>query len=284
MLDAVVALGVKNGENVAWSGTGFIYGLKLEGEGENRRYGLWIITNKHVVKEKGQMVVRFNSLEDEGSKDYDLTLVDGEGNPTWFGHDDPNVDVAAIYINAPILRQDKRKFTYFRSDEHTAGRAKLKEIGVTEGDRVFVLGFPMGIVPELRQYTFCRSGVFSRVRDFIEDASDEFILDAIVFPGNSGGPVILCPSALAIEGTKTIQRADLVGIVKSYIPYIDSAISPQTGRARVSFEENSGLTRAESADSIREVVEKGQEQMTNKLEQLQAKASEEDEPVEVDNE
>lgn len=283
-LDTVVALGKKNNEKTSWSGTGFIFGLKLDGEGENRTYGLWIITNKHVVENNKQMMVRFNSLEDEGSKDYELNLVDEKGNETWFGNDDPNIDVAAIYINTSILKQDKRKFSFFRSDEHTADRSGLKEMGVTEGDRVFVLGFPMGLVPNLRQYTFCRSGIFSRVRDFIEGKSNDFILDAMVFPGNSGGPVILCPSAIAIKGTKSIPKAHLVGVVKSYIPYQDSAISPQTGRARILFEENSGLTKAESVDSIREIVEIGQSRITNKVEQLKAKANEKKgEPVQVDN-
>jgi hypothetical protein len=75
-----------------------------------------------------------------------------------------------------------------------------------------------------------------------------------VFPGNSGGPVFLEPSLLAIDGTKANNRAYLLGVVRSYIPYTDIAISPQTGHARVTFEENSGLAEVIPVDRINEAI------------------------------
>jgi hypothetical protein len=89
---------------------------------------------------------------------------------------------------------------------------------ITEGDRVFVLGFPMGLVATERQYVICRSGIIARVRDLLEGTAPDFLVDATVFPGNSGGPVVICPSALAITGTKQIEKADLIGIVKATFP------------------------------------------------------------------
>jgi hypothetical protein len=127
--------------------------------------------------------------------------------------------------------------------------------GITEGDRVFVLGFPMGLVSSTRQYVICRNGILARIRDYLEGNSSDYLVDAPVFPGSSGGPVVLCPSALAIEGTKTIKRADLIGIVKHYVSYTDVAISQQTKRKRIIFEENSGLTVVEPVDTIIETVE-----------------------------
>ncbi len=80
------------------------------------------------------------------------------------------------------------------------------------------------------------------------------MVDATVFPGNSGGPVILCPAALAIQGTKPISKADLIGVVKSYVPYSDLAVSSQTRKPRIMFEENSGLAAVEGVDAILETV------------------------------
>ena len=49
------------------------------------------------------------------------------------------------------------------------------------------------------------------------------------------------PEIVAIQGTKSVAASLLVGVVASYIPYRDVAVSQQTGRARVVFEDNSGL-------------------------------------------
>lgn len=126
---------------------------------------------------------------------------------------------------------------------------------VTEGDRLFALGFPMGLVDVKRHYVICRGGCVARIRDCLENRSKDFLIDAFVFPGNSGGPVILCPTSLSLEGTKAIKNSYLIGIVKSYIPYTDIAISQQTGAPRIAFEENTGLSSVETVDSILETIE-----------------------------
>jgi hypothetical protein len=147
------------------------------------------------------------------------------------------------------------------------GDETIKTGVLNEGDRVFVLGFPMNLVSAERRYVICRTGVIARIRDYIEGKSSGFLIDAPVFPGNSGGPVICCPAALAIEGTKHAVKADLIGMVRSYLPYIDVAISSQTGRARVMFEENSGLTEVEPVDLIRETVSEAHRRITNRIAQ-----------------
>jgi hypothetical protein len=39
---------------------------------------------------------------------------------------------------------------------------------------------------------------------FLVELIDEFLLDSLVFPGNSGSPVILKPEISSIEGTPAI--------------------------------------------------------------------------------
>jgi hypothetical protein len=256
-LDAVVAIGV--GEDPSrrqWIGTGYIYGdfLKTEKveEGERKHYQLWLITNKHVVVSKRSLYLKFNSAQELSSTDYKATLVSRNGRPLWVGH--PKADVAAIFINAPVLEKEQRRFNYFRSDEHMMSRDEMSSLGVTEGDGVFVLGFPMGLVAPERQYAICRGGYVARIRDYLEDKAETFLTDCMVFPGNSGGPVVLCPSALAIQGTKPVGKAALIGMVESYVPYRDVAVSQQTKLPRVVFEENSGLASVVPLDAVRETV------------------------------
>lgn len=46
-----------------------------------------------------------------------------------------------------------------------------------------------------------------------------------------------------------------IGIIGEYLPYQEVAISTQTGRKRVVFEENTGISRVWSVNFIREIVE-----------------------------
>ncbi len=55
----------------------------------------------------------------------------------------------------------------------------------TEGDYIYVLGFPMGLVSVDRQHAILRSGAIARIRDLFENKSRDFMIDALVFPGNS---------------------------------------------------------------------------------------------------
>ena len=65
--------------------------------------------------------------------------------------------------------------------------------------------------------------------------SNNFLIDVSVYPGNSGGPVVIKPVSIAINDTQSISRSALIGVVKSYVPYKDVAISKQTGNPRVIF-------------------------------------------------
>lgn len=255
-LDTVVAIGVGAVSERRWIGTGFIYGDLKPGAADpsQRRYQLWLITNKHVLQGLKTVFIRFNAAPGATAKDYEVQLIARNGKSRWIGHSDANIDVAAIFLNASVLDSDARHYAFFQSDDHASGKAQLQANGITEGDRIFVLGFPMGLVTADRQYVICRGGAVARIRDYLEGNASDFLVDAPVFPGNSGGPVILCPSLTAITGTKTVARADLIGIVKSYVPFIDVAISQQTRRPRITFEENSGLASVEPLDAIAATV------------------------------
>jgi hypothetical protein len=66
----------------------------------------------------------------------------------------------------------------------------MKELSVSPGDGVFVLGFPMNIAGRQRNYVIARQGCVARIGEMLDGASPLFLLDSFVFPGNSGGPVV----------------------------------------------------------------------------------------------
>ena len=254
-LDSVIAIGTGKPPDLKWIGTGFLYGRLIEGS-TPESFNVFLLTNKHVLGDASSVHIRFNAIGDSPSKDYEVSLVTADGSKTWFGHPDPNIDVAALYINGKYLRENEnRLLTFFESHSQVMKRADMKTRQTTEGDGIFVLGYPMGMVGQNSQHVICRFGALARVRDFIQGKADKFLIDANIFPGNSGGPVISCPSAFAIRGTQQTQTADLIGMVKAYVTYQDVAVSSQTGRAIFVSEENSGLAEVESADSIFETVE-----------------------------
>jgi hypothetical protein len=46
----------------------------------------------------------------------------------------------------------------------------------------------------------------------------------------------------------------LIGVVRGFIPYTDVAVSQQTLRPRVTFEENSGLAEVIPVDQVNETI------------------------------
>lgn len=221
-------------------------------------YNVYLVTNKHVLSSLDVILVRFNPKNDQSSKDYPVALKDKDGKVIWTGHPDPDIDVAVIRVNINHVREEGMKCEFFESDKHVQTIDKLISEETMEGDFVYVLGFPMGIVSKERQHVFVRGGVIARIKDLFEKRAKDFVVDSPVFPGNSGGPVVSKPEMNHIEGTKPKNKADLIGIVKSYIPYTDVAISQQTNRPRITFEENSGLTRVEPVDHIIQTIKEAE--------------------------
>jgi hypothetical protein len=126
----------------------------------------------------------------------------------------------------------------------------LSQKYLTTAAPVLVLGFPMGLRSEQYARPITRHGIVAR------SDNGELLLDVFVFPGNSGGPVFYSPVLKTDSSISSplVNEERLVGLVVDYVPYVDIAVSPQTRRPRVTFEENSGLCHAVPADRILELV------------------------------
>lgn len=257
-LNCVVAIGKDDGKGgIFWMGTGFLFGYRLPNVqyGENI-YSVYLVSNKHVLKDQPYVYLRFNPQGGNPAQNHKLVIINGKVNLSK-NHPKDEVDVAVVGIPQAYLDNLVRNGvnpSFFTYDNECFQKADLSTQEVTEGDGVFALGYPMGNVGNTRQYVILRSGVIARIHDMLEGYSTDFIIDAPVFPGNSGGPVLIKPELTYITGTKPQNQSRLIGLVKSYIPYQDVAISPQTGRARVIFEENTGLTNVEPVDYIIETI------------------------------
>jgi S1-C subfamily serine protease len=263
-LDCVVAIGKDTGGGrKQWVASGFLYGELLEqlpqpveqAPQTGKKYQVYVVTNRHVIQGTNLIYLRFNPEAAEPAREYPIALRNPDGSFTGAVHPDPKVDVAVIPINALVLRQEGIRFSFFQSDSHVADRVKANELGITEGDGIFTLGFPLGLVGGQRNFVIVRQGSIARIRDALVGSRKEFLVDAFIFPGNSGGPVVIKPEAGAISGTKPQGAAYLIGVIRGYVPYREEAVSTQTNQTRIIFEENSGLAAVVPIDFVKETIQ-----------------------------
>ena len=254
--DSVVAIGFSEVSGTTnYAATGFLYGQLVDGEANHENvYQVFLITNRHVFDQQEKATLRFNMLADEPAKEFTLSLRDSFGRLAWFAHPDPKIDIAVACPNITKLKAEGIRFSYFREETDASCVDACQTGGVSEGDGVFVLGFPMGDVGVEQNFVIVRHGTIARIRDLLAGKSAEFVLDAFIFPGNSGGPVVSRPEVAATEILGVPLGCQLIGVVKSYTPYKDVAVSLQTRQPRVVFEENSGLSQAHPVDYIKDII------------------------------
>jgi hypothetical protein len=253
-LDTVVSIELlQENKNYKPIATGFLAGFytgEKDQEGKDL-YKVFLITNKHVFQGEKLVFLRFNTRGPE-SKRFSLPLEEN-GKRKWYAHTNEKVDLSVMPINIRLLTEENIQFDFI-PEEVMAFRSIIKELDITQGDEIFVLGFPMGITGKEKNYAIARSGIIARLDDEIINHDFQFLIDASVFPGNSGSPVILKPTIVSLEGTKPVNKAYLLGVAKGYIPYREFAISPQTGEPRVMFVENSGLAGVIPMDFVKEII------------------------------
>ena len=263
-IDSVVALGRYEvrvpGQPAEWTAeaSGFLYGFAADTETDPAKhmYSVYLVTNRHVLANHKQIAVRLNPVKaSDLVKEITVELKDEKGNDLWISHPNPSVDISAVHLNGRWLRGQALQFSFFSSDKHAADKARLRDLGLSAGDGIFVLGFPMGLTGTAqRSYVIARQGAIARISDVLDGAATTFLIDALIFPGNSGGPVVSATSLNAIEGTKPQNVAYLIGVVRGYLPYTDVAISQQTGQVRMLTQENSGLAEVIPIDYVNETI------------------------------
>lgn len=275
-LKTVVGIGVGDDpSDRVWVGTGFLYGLyESKADETYNNYIVFLITNEHVLRGKKKVWLRFNDTTGKGSKDIPIILIAKNGKKLWSQHSQS--DVAAFFINVNILQKEGLSFHFFRSDIDTARTKDLQSQGTFEGDGVFLLGYPLGLIGGNRQYAICRTGCIARIQDLYEGSNITLLIDAFVFPGNSGGPVLKQPELISIKGTKNNPRCLLIGLVSSYVPYQDIAISNQTQRPRIIFEENTGLTNVIPVDYIEKTTKNAKRRLKNRIASARWRAKQKD--------
>ena len=220
-------------------GTGFVVA--------STRNHIILVTAKHVVHDAdgklfGDLAYRLNRTGGSSQLVKDADLVQ-TGMGGWFAsqQDDVAVRFLRIVQGASIKTIPLDRF--------------IEEPQVEAGTPLAALGFPMGLRSVDHAMPIARRGMVGR-KD-----SKVLLADLFVFPGNSGGPVLYVPTFKlgAVKFNLTfLEQEMLIGMVSSFLPYRDFAVSMQTKRTRVVFEENSGLANLVPAWVIRNFITTGE--------------------------
>lgn len=201
-----------------------------------------LVTARHVVlgedgKAKANLAYRLNETGGT-SRLYGDAQVTALTTTGWFVS--ASADVACRYVvmsktaDALLLPQD----------------AFLPRKGLQPGAPLLVPGFPLQLRSEKYASPLVRHGIVARSDD------EGIIIDAFAFPGNSGGPVFYVPLLFLGPGLRSgqLNEQKVAGLVSFNISYVERAVSEQSRRARVTFEENTGLTSVVPADAILELL------------------------------
>ena len=246
-LNAVVSLGTL-AESFHHAGTGFLYAHPLPSRQSRTPYRGFLVTNRHVVAD-GITHARFNHLE-TGLTEAPVGAV---ASGAWTVH--PNgadIAVTPLLQSSPLSQgRQLAEVGMFIGDVDTSFGEGVQPV---EGDDVFVIGFPLGLVGDARNHPVVRYGVIARIQDWIRRDQNAFLIDAPAFPGNSGGPVVLKPEVAAIKDTKAITHCLLVGVISKQLRSREIAVSQRTGAPRVVFEEDAGLAEVVPAEFVRETA------------------------------
>jgi len=204
---------------------------------------LILVTAKHVVTEpqgtlKPNLAYRLNNRSTNSDLVPETHMQQYAGN--WFSS--ANYDVACRFI--VFGDPDVKTFSL---------EMFLSQKSIRPGAPVLVIGFPLGLRSEVYAVPIVRRGSVA----FVDENS--LMLDGFTFPGNSGGPVVyssVLGNTVPIRTGELITGDALIGLVIASLSYTDVAVSQQTKRPRITFEENSGLTHVLPAEAILSLLQR----------------------------
>ena len=254
-LDTVAALGVpdtSSDDEVRYFATAFVFGYPVSPQTKPKSYWVFVVTNRHVVERDGKMYIRF--CAPAGKQPKVLPIPQGPGIYPWVAHPDPDIDLAVMSLDAIQIPDGLRPDQFLTLQPHAVTVDDLRSSEFSEGNDLFILGFPMGIAGTDQNDVIVRHGIVARIQDWYDGRSKYFLIDSSIYPGNSGGPVVLKPVMWSSNNAPRFSKPKIIGLISAYLPYKDVAISNQTGLIRLVSEENSGLATVVPIDAVIELT------------------------------
>lgn len=139
--------------------------------------------------------------------------------PLWIQHS--NADVAVMPIALP-----NKVDLHLISTDLIASDKQLTDFEVRPGDELVVLGFPLGSESNDAGFPILRSGRIASYPLVPTTTTKTFLLDFQVFPGNSGGPVLLLSENRIYGGGMHAGRIQMIlGVVSQEMTANEHTVS-----------------------------------------------------------
>ena len=252
--ESTVALGVAQREGGKQRFTAVATGVIVGSVPGQKRP--WLVTARHVFYnptenwEPNYILVRFSWFETRPVDEYLGVMVPlkQNGRRTWVAHPDPDVDLA--YVPLSVTPQE-------------AGKSELQAIVLSqfataaetyEAAPVLILGYPAAVGADFQVRALLRQGVIAWVSPE-RPAAKPFLIDANIFPGNSGGPVLFVPTGIDPAGRVltggSVKFLGLVSQTRTQSTLIATSKSQPSQSLPLNF---LGIGVIEPAQRVRELV------------------------------
>ena len=232
-------------------GTGFL----LQRPVDKDKCKIYLVTNKHVLKDAEAIRVTFTKNRDE-SPDIGNTLsIPISDSKKYIAmHPNPKVDVAILECTGLFnLFPDQ---LYFKAVSYDM-LADFTEPELSVAENVYFVGYPDNRYDKTNNLPLIRTGLISSHPKLDYNGDPVFIIDAQVFPGSSGSPVYI---DLTYENFKNGQIAignkkiRLLGIVAQTMVRNNQLQAVPTGTA-FATQEVLGLGIVFKSTTIKELID-----------------------------
>lgn len=171
-------------------GTGFFYRL----DEHKNEYVPVIVTNKHVVNRAvtGRFVLTLVSESNGPDIGRSVTVQLDHFRQRWCDHPDPEIDLCVMPVGPLITYLKEAGTPYFACHLFRSLVPTPDEAAEMAGlENVIMIGYPTGLWDNVNNLPIFRKGIVAT--DYRRDwqGKKQFLIDAAVFPGSSGSPVIL---------------------------------------------------------------------------------------------
>ena len=112
--------------------------------GDQKRYAIFLVTNRHVFAGATAAVLRFNPSGGAPAREYDISLLEPDGSQRWLAHPDTDIDIAVLPINGSRLQSDGVAVSYYAYVTIHIERVIDDEVVALDDFATFELGTPVG--------------------------------------------------------------------------------------------------------------------------------------------
>lgn len=195
------------------TGTGFVVVEKIDAQ----RQVIFVVTCRHVVEGFDSATLSFVADKDGKPKLGEKCVVDIADLPKLvFFNSDSKIDVAVIPL-VPILKhfESQGKKPFFRALERDLIPSASTEAELSTIQPVLFIGYPSGIRDEANLLPITRRGITATPYSVDYNNLPLFLIDATVFGGSSGSPVMIFDTGGFASGGGFVigGRAHFLGLI-----------------------------------------------------------------------